>query len=280
MVLAGVIVAGILLFVLGALIALGPATIGVSTETVGISQIRSVTLSYSYYQPANYRPDSPISEVTLAIAIDRRGPNVTITEPPLLPDYVDRYVTTGVPFTLTATADAQGVATIAPSGSSAPTAAQALSAVRAPVGREGLAGCCRAGSPTAASPPLRSFLECRVRPARPSRHWSWPVSDRSLSGQSGRAANGSSPARRTGLPHRAPGGVATRPHPPERRDPPRGLDHSLRGRGEQQLPGRAARSGGARGRPRPGMNHGPVAGRASSSSAAALAGRVSSQVPA
>lgn len=40
----------------------------VSTETVGISQIRSVTLSYSYYQPANYRPDSPISEVTLAIA--------------------------------------------------------------------------------------------------------------------------------------------------------------------------------------------------------------------
>ena len=40
----------------------------VSTETVGISQIRSVTLSYSYYQPANYRPDSAISEVTLAIA--------------------------------------------------------------------------------------------------------------------------------------------------------------------------------------------------------------------
>jgi hypothetical protein len=43
-------------------------------------------------------------------------PSVTITQPPLLPEFVDRYVTPGVPFTLAATADAQGVATIAPSG--------------------------------------------------------------------------------------------------------------------------------------------------------------------
>ncbi|MFN8173292.1 MAG: Ig-like domain-containing protein [Candidatus Nanopelagicales bacterium] len=43
-------------------------------------------------------------------------PAVTITQPTLPPGYVDRYVTPGVPFTLAATADAQGVATIADSG--------------------------------------------------------------------------------------------------------------------------------------------------------------------
>ena len=43
-------------------------------------------------------------------------PSVTITDPPLLPLYVDRYVVPGVPFTLAATADAQGVATIPSSG--------------------------------------------------------------------------------------------------------------------------------------------------------------------
>ncbi|MEX3508292.1 DUF5998 family protein [Kocuria carniphila] len=40
----------------------------VSTETVGISQIRSVTLSYAYHQPQNYRPDTPIMELTLAVS--------------------------------------------------------------------------------------------------------------------------------------------------------------------------------------------------------------------
>jgi PKD repeat protein len=43
-------------------------------------------------------------------------PSVTITQPTLPPEFVDRYVIPGVPFTLAATADAQGVATIAPSG--------------------------------------------------------------------------------------------------------------------------------------------------------------------
>lgn len=40
----------------------------VSTETVGISQIRSVTLSYAYHQPQNYRPGTPIMELTLAVS--------------------------------------------------------------------------------------------------------------------------------------------------------------------------------------------------------------------
>jgi len=43
-------------------------------------------------------------------------PNVTITQPTLPEGYVDRYVTPGVPFTLAASADAQGAATIAASG--------------------------------------------------------------------------------------------------------------------------------------------------------------------
>lgn len=41
---------------------------------------------------------------------------MTITEPALPPGFVDRDVTPGVPFTLAATADAQGVATIAADG--------------------------------------------------------------------------------------------------------------------------------------------------------------------
>ena len=56
------------------------------------------------------------ASIKLTIGPPTGKPSVTITAPPLLPDYVDRYVTPGVPFTLTATADAQGVATIAPSG--------------------------------------------------------------------------------------------------------------------------------------------------------------------
>jgi hypothetical protein len=41
---------------------------------------------------------------------------VTITDPPLQPGFVDRYVVPGQPFKLAATADAQGVATIADPG--------------------------------------------------------------------------------------------------------------------------------------------------------------------
>ncbi|MFN8173288.1 MAG: hypothetical protein U0R65_15670 [Candidatus Nanopelagicales bacterium] len=43
-------------------------------------------------------------------------PSVTITEPALPPGYVDRYVVPGTPFTLTASAQAQGTATIPNSG--------------------------------------------------------------------------------------------------------------------------------------------------------------------
>ncbi|MFI5085494.1 MAG: DUF5998 family protein [Actinomycetales bacterium] len=40
----------------------------VSTESVPVSQIRSVVLSYVYSQPQNYRPSDPVQELTLAIA--------------------------------------------------------------------------------------------------------------------------------------------------------------------------------------------------------------------
>ncbi|MDN5630801.1 MULTISPECIES: DUF5998 family protein [Kocuria] len=40
----------------------------VSTETVPISQIRSVTLSYAYHQPQNYTPGTPIMELNLAVS--------------------------------------------------------------------------------------------------------------------------------------------------------------------------------------------------------------------
>ena len=40
----------------------------VSTETVPISQIRSVTLSYAYHQPQNYHPGTPIMELNLAVS--------------------------------------------------------------------------------------------------------------------------------------------------------------------------------------------------------------------
>ena len=40
----------------------------VSSETVPISQIRSVTLSYAYHQPQNYQPGTPIMELNLAVS--------------------------------------------------------------------------------------------------------------------------------------------------------------------------------------------------------------------
>ncbi|WP_165860415.1 DUF5998 family protein [Kocuria tytonicola] len=40
----------------------------VSTETVPISQIRSVTLSYAYHQPQNYEPGTAIMELNLAVS--------------------------------------------------------------------------------------------------------------------------------------------------------------------------------------------------------------------
>nr|WP_314315124.1 DUF5998 family protein [Kocuria rhizophila] len=40
----------------------------VSTETVPISQIRSVTLSYAYHQPQDYQPGTPIMELNLAVS--------------------------------------------------------------------------------------------------------------------------------------------------------------------------------------------------------------------
>jgi hypothetical protein len=56
------------------------------------------------------------ASIKLNIGAPTGKPNVTITQPVLPPEYVDRYVVPGVPFTLAATADAQGLATIAPSG--------------------------------------------------------------------------------------------------------------------------------------------------------------------
>ena len=40
----------------------------VSTESVPVSQIATVVLSYLYSEPAEYTPDDPVREVTLAIA--------------------------------------------------------------------------------------------------------------------------------------------------------------------------------------------------------------------
>lgn len=40
----------------------------VSTESVPVSQIRSVILSYLYSQPQNYKPSDPVRELTLSIA--------------------------------------------------------------------------------------------------------------------------------------------------------------------------------------------------------------------
>ncbi|HEY8295257.1 MAG TPA: DUF5998 family protein [Micrococcaceae bacterium] len=40
----------------------------ISTESVPVSQIRSVVLSYMYSQPQNYKPSDPVQEVTLSIA--------------------------------------------------------------------------------------------------------------------------------------------------------------------------------------------------------------------
>jgi hypothetical protein len=40
----------------------------ISTESVPVSQIRSVVLSYMYAQPQNYKPSDPVRELTLAIA--------------------------------------------------------------------------------------------------------------------------------------------------------------------------------------------------------------------
>ena len=39
----------------------------VSTESVPVSQIRSVVLSYLYNQPQNYRPSDPVRELTVSI---------------------------------------------------------------------------------------------------------------------------------------------------------------------------------------------------------------------
>jgi hypothetical protein len=40
----------------------------ISTESVPVSQIRSVVLSYLYAQPQDYKPSDPVREMTLAIA--------------------------------------------------------------------------------------------------------------------------------------------------------------------------------------------------------------------
>ena len=40
----------------------------VSTESVPVTQIRSVVLGYMYAQPQNYKPSDPVREMTLAIA--------------------------------------------------------------------------------------------------------------------------------------------------------------------------------------------------------------------
>lgn len=40
----------------------------ISTESVPVTQIRSVVLSYLYAQPQNYQPSDPVRELTLAIA--------------------------------------------------------------------------------------------------------------------------------------------------------------------------------------------------------------------
>lgn len=40
----------------------------ISTESVPVSQIRSVVLSYMYAQPQNYKPSDPVRELTLSIA--------------------------------------------------------------------------------------------------------------------------------------------------------------------------------------------------------------------
>ncbi len=40
----------------------------VSTESVPVTQIRSVVLSYMYAQPQDYKPSDPVREVTLSIA--------------------------------------------------------------------------------------------------------------------------------------------------------------------------------------------------------------------
>jgi Family of unknown function (DUF5998) len=40
----------------------------ISTESVPVSQIRSVVLSYTYAQPQNYKPSDPMRELTLSIA--------------------------------------------------------------------------------------------------------------------------------------------------------------------------------------------------------------------
>ncbi|WP_035769285.1 DUF5998 family protein [Arthrobacter castelli] len=40
----------------------------ISTESVPVTQIRSVVLSYLYTQPQNYQPSDPVRELTLAIA--------------------------------------------------------------------------------------------------------------------------------------------------------------------------------------------------------------------
>ena len=40
----------------------------VSTESVPVTQIRSVVLGYMYSQPQNYKPSDPVREMTLAIA--------------------------------------------------------------------------------------------------------------------------------------------------------------------------------------------------------------------
>ena len=44
------------------------ATAQVSTETVPVSRIGSVVMSYVYHQPQNYRPQDKVREVTLGIA--------------------------------------------------------------------------------------------------------------------------------------------------------------------------------------------------------------------
>lgn len=71
----------------------------------------TVTLSFT-----NSGGLTAAASIRLNIGPPTGKPSVTITEPTLPPGFVDRYVTPGVPFTLAATADAQGVATIAANG--------------------------------------------------------------------------------------------------------------------------------------------------------------------
>ncbi len=99
------------------------ATWSVDGTTVGTGAAlltTQITTQGTHAITLSYRNSAGIlgtATVNVTIGPASGKPSVTITDPPLLEGYVDRYVTPGVPFKLAALADTQGVATISnPSG--------------------------------------------------------------------------------------------------------------------------------------------------------------------